>query len=698
MVPQTPSKIQELTRETSIQYLKGIGPKRFEALKRLGYETVGELFYFFPRRYEDRSRFRPIRGVRIGEFVTLKAEVLAMDVRRVKRFEIFEMAVGDSSGTITAAWFNQGYLKKNFNVGDSVILSGKVEFFNRLQLNSPEYEILVSDEEETIHTGRITPIYPLTEGLWQRTLRVAMKQLVDHYAQKLTSEFLPAEIGSIHGLPDLQFAIQNIHFPESFEALEKARKRLVFDEFFLFELALISKGKKEKREGTACPVPVSNDFVPDFESRLPFRLTQSQKKVTGEIFQDMSSDIPMRRLLQGDVGSGKTLVALMALLRSAQTGSQGALLVPTEILAEQHYQTVAKHLAPFQVKVGLLTGGMEEAVKRDIRYDLSHKKIDIVIGTHALLQENIRFSKLGLVVIDEQHKFGVRQRTYLLKGTVSPHLLVMTATPIPRTLGLVLYGDLELSTITELPQGRQPIKTYWITQKKEEEVFQFIAKKLRGGEQAYIIFPTIEETEKSDVQAATKEYERLRKGTFKEFAVGLVHGRLDTPEKERVMKKFHRGEIQLLVSTSVIEVGIDNPQASIMVIENAERFGLASLHQLRGRVGRGEKSSYCFLFGNPKTDEGKRRLRLLTKTNDGFKIAEEDLLMRGPGDFLGTRQHGIPQFALAHLVTDQETLFQARGEAQKLLDQDPELNQLKLSRLRNHLENYIKYHQESYQA
>lgn len=674
--------------------MKGIGPKRFEALKRLGYETIGELFYFFPRRYDDRSHFRPIKGVRIGEFITVKGEILDLKVRRIKRLEIFEMLIGDASGTIHASWYGQGYLKKNFEVGEQIVLSGTVGYYNRMQLNSPEYEVLISDEEETIHTGRITPVYPLTEGLWQRTLRTAMKQLIDQYSADLAQDFLPSDIVERHEFINLSSAIHNIHFPESFELLNQARKRLIFDEFFLFELSLLQKRAKEKREGTAPSIKIEKEFASKFESSLPFKLTNSQKKVIEEILTDISKDIPMRRLLQGDVGSGKTLVALTAVLQAAQAGYQAAILAPTEILAEQHYKTINKFLQPHGINVRLLTGSTDEVSRNDIRYNLRSDTNEIVVGTHAILQEDVKFSQLGLVVIDEQHKFGVKQRAHLLKGSVSPHLLVMTATPIPRTLGLTLYGDLELSTITEMPAGREPIKTYWITQQKEKEVFEFIIKKLKAGEQAYIVFPMIEESEKKDLLAATKEYEKLKKGMFKEFTVGLVHGKMDSKEKDYVMRRFHAGEIHLLVATSVIEVGIDNPQASIMVIENAERFGLSQLHQLRGRVGRGSKASYCFLFGNPKTDDGKRRLRVLTKTNDGFKIAEEDLLIRGPGDFLGTRQSGVPMFALANLVTDYEILKTAREEAKNLLEKDLELNGPEFSALKARLKQYKKYYQQ----
>jgi len=697
----TPTPQTTVQQDDSIQYLKGIGPKRFTALKRLGYETVGQLFYFYPRRYEDRSHFCPIRRVRIKQFVTIQGQILEMNTRRIKRLELFEMTVGDSSGTIIATWFNQGYLRKTFNIGDTIILSGRVDYYQRIQLSSPEYEVLINDENETIHTGRITPVYPLTEGLWQRAMRTAMKQLIDLHADNIIHEFLPSQLIHKLDLLDLPMAIKNIHFPESSELFERAQKRLIFDELFLFQMALEEKRKHEK----VLPAPTmdesnSDEFITNFEKTLPFNFTESQKKVTREIINDFSKKYPMRRLLQGDVGSGKTLVAVLSLLKVAQEGLQGVLLVPTEILAEQHYKTIKKILEPFDLKIRLLTGSQDKAVKTNTKYEIKTNTCNIVIGTHALLQEGIDFPKLGLLVVDEQHKFGVRQRAHLIKESAkSPHLLVMTATPIPRTLGLTLYGDLEISTINEMPKGRQPIKTYWITKKKETDVFKFIAERLDQGQQAYMVFPAIEESEKLEIEAAEKAFKKLQKEKiFKNFSIGLVHGRLDSIKKDTVMKQFHRNEIQVLIATSVIEVGIDNPNATMIVVQNAERFGLSSLHQLRGRVGRGDKESFCFLFGNPKTDEGKRRLRVLTKTNDGFKVAEEDLLIRGPGDILGTRQHGIPQFVLANLIRDFEMLQLARSEAEVITKNDPELLSDSLGPLKYRLEGYMTYYQENYKS
>ncbi len=694
----TTHNYKALHQDTSIQFIKGIGPKRAQALSRLGYETVGDLFYLFPRKYQDRSRFLPIDKIKVNEHVTLLGEIARIHIRRIKRLQIFELVIRDNTGVVYATWFNQVYLKKIFREGDKVVLSGKVEFYKRLQLSSPEYEILSSEDNEKIHTGRIVPIYPLSEGLWQRTLRSAMNVMVETHADELIEEFLPYSIMKKYEFMDLKDAIKNIHFPESEELLSKARQRIIYNELFLFQFALFKRKKEDKLSKQAFQFKPNPKLIHSFEEKLPFEFTQSQKKVINEIFDDLSKEIPMRRLLQGDVGSGKTVVAALGLLAVVKAGFQAALLVPTEILAEQHYKNISSLLSDWGVRTRLLTGSHDKAVKTNTRYEMKTHNVDIVIGTHALLQEGVKFSKLGLVVIDEQHKFGVRQRAHLIKESEknlkSPHLLIMTATPIPRTLGLTLYGDLEISTIDELPKGRQPVKTYWITKTKEQDVFSFIVKGLEKNQQAYIVFPLIEESEKQDLQAAKKAFESLSKGVFKDFKVGLVHGKLDSSEKDKVMKEFYQGKIHVLVATSVIEVGIDNPNATLMLIQHAERFGLSALHQLRGRVGRGSQASYCFLFGNPKTDEGKRRLRVLTKSNDGFKIAEEDLLIRGPGDFLGTRQSGVPQFVLANLIQDYSTLVEARKDAQEVERLDPGLEREDNAGLKLKVDEYLKYYEE----
>lgn len=656
-----------------IRYLKGIGPARAQTFLKLGISTIEELFYFYPRRYEDRSHFSTLKDLRPGSVVTVRGEVLTLNLKRIPRMPIFEMAFGDNTGFIHAVWFNQAYLKRQFKVGDQLILSGKVDWANkRLQLANPEYERLTGTEEDMIHTGRIVPIYPLTEGLGQRSLRRAMKQLLDEHLHEI-EEPIPEFLLTKLSLMPRREAFRNIHFPESFELQVKARERLVFEEFFIFELALIRKIQYDRRKMRSPAMELGNETLTQIENSLPFRLTESQRRVCREISKDLSTEIPMRRLLQGEVGSGKTVIAAFALLLAASNNLQGALMAPTEVLAEQHYETLSRFLNPFGLKVALLTGSLRENERSELLADLRNHRIHIAVGTHALIQEGVRFANLGLVVIDEQHKFGVRQRARLLASERKPHLLVMTATPIPRTLGLTLYGDLDISTLKELPAGRKPVKTFWISKDKEKEILRHVRERALAGAQAYIIFPLIDETEKADLLAATKEYERLCQNDFAEISVGLVHGRMVKNDRDRVMKSFRENTVKILVATSVIEVGIDNPNATTLVVEHAERFGLSQLHQLRGRIGRGEAESFCFLFGEPTTDEGKRRLRILTKIQDGFAIAEEDLKLRGPGDFLGTRQSGNPFFRLADLLVDAEALLLARREASHLLEKDPSL-------------------------
>ncbi|MBI4550050.1 MAG: ATP-dependent DNA helicase RecG [Candidatus Omnitrophica bacterium] len=668
MPPATPPDSLENFLSRPVRYLRGVGPKRSEALQRLGIETIGDLFYFFPRRYEDRSRFVTVESVAAGQFVTLKVSVLSKTLKRLRAMTIFEMALGDSSGFIHATWFNQPYLARQFSEGDELIVSGKADVYNsRLQLNSPEYEVLTGSTEDTVHTGRIVPVYPLSEGLGQRGIRRAVKELIDAYADE-AADFMPEDLRDRLGLDRLPEAIRNVHFPESQELLECARRRLIFDEFFLFELALLAKIHRDRRATRAYPFSHTEKVTENFKKSLPFGLTGGQLEVIGEIARDAAKPVPMRRLLQGDVGSGKTVVATFCIAWAQRNGIQSVLMAPTEVLAEQHYQTVSRLLSPFGTRCVLLTGSTPASERGEILADLRSGRAPVAIGTHSLIQDEIKFSKLGLVVIDEQHKFGVRQRSALLAGGIKPHLLVMTATPIPRTLGLTLYGDLDISTIRELPAGRKPIQTFWITQAREEEVLRRIAEKLKEGEQAYVIYPVIEETEKSDLAAAKKGYADLRGGVFRDFQVGLIHGRLSRQEKDRVMKDFKEGKVKVLVSTSLVEVGIDNPNATHMVIEHAEKFGLSQLHQLRGRIGRGDRDSYCFLFGEPTTEEGKRRLRVLTKTQDGFAIAEEDLALRGPGDFLGTRQSGVPLFKIGDLLRDADLLRLARAEAARLIE------------------------------
>ncbi len=663
----TPTGTLPPSSSSPLRYLKGVGPKRAQALERLGIQSLRDLLFFFPRRYEDRSHFCRITDMQPGIPVSIRGEILTVKLKRLRHLQILEIVVGDDSGMIHAVWFNQVYLKKQFVEGSQLILFGKAEIYKgRLQLNAPEYEV-IDAEEEAVHTGRITPIYPLTEGLFQRSMRMTMKEVVENYLEKEVQDYLPSSFRQEKDIQELQSAIREMHFPETMEGLMTARRRIVYDEFLLFEMVLM---RKMERLRTRYKAPVLTDgkkWLERFQAALPFAMTEDQKKAAGEIADELGQTAPMNRLLQGDVGSGKTLVALFALLLAAGSGYQGALLVPTEILAEQHYRTLRQLLEAFQIRTALLTSSTLPPQRERMLAELRQGKIQIVVGTHAILQEDVSFKSLALVVIDEQHKFGVHQRAKLLQNEPRPHQLVMTATPIPRTLAFTSYGDLSISTIRQLPAGRQPIKTWWVPREKQTRVFEHMRAKIEKGEQAYFIFPLIEETEKSDLLAAEKEYKRLKASAFSGLRMGLVHGRMTKEERDAMMNAFRAGELNILVATSVIEVGVDHPNATMMVIENADRFGLAQLHQMRGRIGRGDKASECYVFGEPSTEEGKKRLQIFSRTQDGFAIAEEDMRLRGFGDFLGTRQSGVPGFNLADPVADEALLQDARDTAFRLL-------------------------------
>lgn len=652
--------MQEL--EKSVRYIKGIGPKRGALLKELGIENVRDLLFYFPRRYEDRTHFVPLNQAVVGDFVVIKGRVIAKGVRPTRSIKIFELVIDDKTARLRCIFFNQAYLDSVFKIDDQVIVAGKLELYKRhLQINSPEYEI-VNEKEEAIHVGRIVPVYPLTQGLPARSFRAIMHDVTTQYALSI-EESLPKQIIDKYNFPARGEALSIIHNPEDMDSLARARNRIIFEEFFLFEVEIAKRIKKRRTNREHAIFRHENHLIDSFKKLLPFELTCSQKKVLNEILHDFSLGFPMNRLLQGEVGSGKTIVAFFALWVAVESCYQGALLVPTEILAEQQYSAIQSFVKNRTIKCALLTGGLKSQERKDILQSISNGEVDVVIGTHALIQKDVQFKKLGLIVIDEQHKFGVRQRAHLRIQKEKPHCLVMTATPIPRTLGLTVYGDLEISTLKELPFGQRRVKTFWITKKKESDVFSFVKERLKKKEQAFIVFPLVEETEKSDLKAATVEFKRLKEKVFQEFHIGLIHGKMDKEKKQKVMNQFRCGDIHLLVSTTVVEVGIDNPNASIIIIEDAERFGLSQLHQMRGRVGRNKNEAYCFLFGEPTTETGKRRLRLMTKTNDGFKIAEEDLYLRGPGEFLGTRQSGLPQFKMAEILRDKEILQTAKNDA-----------------------------------
>ncbi len=670
---------------TPVRYFKGVGPKRSEDLARLGLRTVEDVLYYLPSRYEDRSKFTRIRDLRIGEPQAVKGEILSVSTRLAKSgIPMFQVAVTDSTGTVHAVWFRQPYLRDYFRKGQQVILYGKVELYDKVQIVNPEYEILKEGAAASVHMGRIVPVYPSTSQLTQKYLRNLAFLAVSKYA-RLLSEKMPTYIIAREKLVDVRFAVHNIHFPSGFDHLEKAYKRIVFEEFFMLQLALaIKKGRLKARENGLGHV-VSGDLVESFRKALPFELTGGQKKAIADIERDMSSKKPMNRLLEGDVGSGKTIVAAHALVVTVQNGFQGVIMAPTEVLARQHFIALSELLLPLGINVTLLVGGMDQKTKMAIYDEIREGKASIVVGTHAIIQEAVEFKKLGLAVADEQHKFGVTQRSILKEKGYSPHILVMTATPIPRTLALTVYGDLDVSVIRELPKGRKAIVTYWIEEEKREKAFAFMREELAKGRQAYVICPLIEKAEGPDPvtgrfraargQAAEETFELLRDGVFPDFTVGLLHGRMGSKEKEKVMKDFKKGRTDVLVSTVVIEVGIDVPNATVMLIENADLFGLSQLHQLRGRVGRGGHESYCILLADPKTDEAGRRLQAIEDTLDGFRIAEADLDIRGPGEFFGTKQHGLPEIRFGNILKDFGIMESARREAFALVARDPDMKE-----------------------
>ncbi|MCX5695065.1 MAG: ATP-dependent DNA helicase RecG [Candidatus Omnitrophica bacterium] len=654
----------------SIRYLKGIGPKREKVFAKAGINTISDLMYYFPRRYEDRTHLVPISQLRPGETQTIKAKVLALGQHnswRRRRFNITEVAVGDDTGRVSCVWFNQPYLKEYFKPGTEVILYGKVELYGaKLQMSNPEFEIINDATDSQLSVGRLVPVYSLPEGFSQRTLRRLIKNTLDKYLPKL-KECLPYDIRRRNNLLNLVKSLLNIHFPENTELQKEAYTRLSFEEFFLFQLPLVlRKLKRKDKRGIAHKV--DGELVSGFISGLPFKLTWAQEKALEEIKLDMVSPQPMQRILQGDVGSGKTVVATAAGLMAIQGGYQAAFMVPTEILAWQHFNKIKEQVKG--ISVSLLTGSSEKKEKDKIYKQIGSGDIDLVIGTHALLEGKVKFKNLGLVIIDEQHKFGVGQRALLPAKGLNPDVLIMTATPIPRTLAITIYGDLDDSVIHELPPGRLPIKTILFEQADRRQAYKLAKDELKLGKQVYIIYPVIDESYVMDIAGAKKMYVDLKAGEFKDFKLGLIHGRLKQEEQDKVMDEFKSGKIDLLVSTTVLEVGIDVPNATCMIIESAERFGLSQLHQLRGRVGRGKDESTCVLISNAQTEEAKHRLSAMAKYSDGFRIAEEDLRIRGPGEFFGKEQHGLSELKIANPLSQMQLLKRAREEALKLLGAD----------------------------
>ena len=678
--------------ETPLQYLKGVGPRRAADLQRVGLVTVEDLLYRFPIRYEDRGSFQTIATLRPGVAASIVGEVVSSGVRptRRPRFKIFEMLVRDGTGSLRAVFFNQPFLSDVFRAHQRVILFGKLELTpHGLQLQNPQYEILRGDappdapagggevEDDTLHTGRIVPVYEKTGHLTTKMQRV----LVHHVLSQLPPEIqdpLPADVRTRQHLIDRRTALTEVHFPAAgtpIEALNQfqspAQRRLIFEEFFLFQLGLVLRKRRSDADRKPRSVVVTDDIRQAARNVLPFKLTGDQKKVIAEIVEDMKRPQPMNRLLQGDVGSGKTIVALIAAIVAMENGFQVAFMAPTEILAEQHFITIRRLLESSRFRMALVTGATPAKKRREVQAELTGGSIQLVVGTHALVEDPIGFRELGLVIIDEQHRFGVLQRAALRSKGLHPDVLVMTATPIPRTLALTTYGDLDVSVMREMPPGRYPIKTIAKPESRRDEIYDFVRRQLDEGRQAYVIYPLVEESEKVDLRAATEMADHLAQDIFPAYKVALLHGRLKQDEKDRVMGAFARGEYHILVSTTVVEVGVDVANAGVMLVEHAERFGLSQLHQLRGRVGRGVHQSYCILlYQYPLSDQGRERLKALTETTDGFVIAERDLALRGPGDFFGTRQSGMPTLRVGDLLRDHAIMEEARREAVMALDDE----------------------------
>ena len=671
--------------------LKWVSTQNLSKLKRLGVETVEDLLYLFPRRHNDFASMRKIAELQPGEEQTVAVTVWeASETRHGPKRRSTQAVLGDDTGNVRAIWFNQPYLARTFRPGTPLVISGKVNVFRgSFVFESPEYELL-QGQEELVHTGRLVPVYPTVDGLYQRTLRRVAKQALDVGGPQVV-DFLPQDTVHRLGLMGLQNAIAQAHYPDSASDWGVARRRLAFDELMLMQLAALQRKLSWQQAGEGVPLTVDHGLLNGFLGSLPFELTSAQSRVLSEILDDVEASRPMSRLVQGDVGSGKTVVAAAAMLVAVFNGYQAALMAPTELLSEQHFLTLT-HLLPMEprssradhvvsVKVagsprpltlGLLLGSLSRKAKREIHEQIADGSVDMVVGTHALLQEGVEMPRLALAVVDEQHRFGVMQRANIRGKGRRLHLLAMSATPIPRSLALTLYGDLDISVIDEMPPGRQKIRTRWVEPDKRAAAYDFVRKQVEEERQAFIVCPLIEESEAIQARAATKEHERLSAEVFPDLRLGLLHGRMALREKELVMEMFQRREIDILVSTPVVEVGIDVPNATVMLIDGAERFGLAQLHQFRGRVGRGRHQSYCLLLADDPGEGARERLKIAERIQDGFELAEEDLRLRGPGDYLGTRQSGIPDLKVAR-ITDHDILSLARQEATRILDGDPDL-------------------------
>lgn len=675
----------KILEEISVQFLKGVGPSRARILAQLGINSLEDLLYFFPRRHEDRRNLTKLAQVKIGEWQTVTGKVVTQGSRQswFTKKHVSEILLDDGSGKIFCVWFNQPYLERYLSAGVNVICYGKVDRYkNRIQMVAPEYEIIDEDDEQSLNVNRIVPVYALTKGVTQRFLRKIIHAALEQHKQDLTDE-LPVALRNKHKLFNIKRSIVNIHFPDNDADQTESLRRVSFEEFFFFQIAIILRRLSITRQ-KGIQHKITDAQTMRFVDSFPFKFTFAQKRVIREIREDMQKATPMLRLLQGDVGSGKTVVAFFGCFSAFLNGYQSCIMAPTEILARQHYEkikTMVEAGSLKDVRVRLLVNSVSAVDKKVIYEEIKCGLVHVVVGTHALFSEHLEFKNLSFVVIDEQHKFGVKQRALLAQKGNNPDVLVMTATPIPRTLCITLYGDLDISVIDELPPGRPPIQTFHFPTEQSAEVYNIVREKLKSGAQVYIVYPIIEESEKPDLKAARDMCKHFMQHEFKDFKIGLVHGQMKSSDSAIIMEEFKKGKIQLLVATSVLEVGVDVPNATVMVIEHAERFGLSSLHQLRGRIGRGSKESFCYLLADMETVEAQKRIEAILSTTDGFKIAQADLDIRGPGQFFGRHQHGLSELKISNPAKQLDTLVLAREEARGLTKVDPGLSKQENQRI-----------------
>ena len=662
-----------------IQYVKGIGPKKASKLNKLGIFTINDLIYYFPRQYEDRNKLKKICQLEDKEKATIRAIISSIETSTPRKgLSITKLSVRDETGFVKLVFFNQDYIVKSFKSGDTILVFGKVKKdFNGVELSSCEVEQMSNNPKSTCG---IMPIYPLTYGLTNKELMGIIKIIFTN-EQIVIKEYLPKRIIEKYKLCSIDYAIKNLHNPTNKESLKIALYRMVFEEFLILQLGLfLFKNGVVEKDGIYFN---RHDNLKAILDSLPFKLTNAQNRAFNEILDDMASNKVMNRLVQGDVGSGKTVVALLSLANCVLNGYQGALMAPTEILAEQHYISLNETLSQFGMNIGLLVGSLTKKQKENILEKVKNKEIDILIGTHALIEDKVEFNNLGIVITDEQHRFGVRQRNKLSEKGYNPDILVMTATPIPRTLALILYGDLDISIIDELPPGRQPIETIAVYKDKRDKAYNsLVREEVEKGRQVYIVCPLVEESEAIEAKSAVELVEELRSEYFSDLRLGLLHGKMKPSEKDEIMKSFKNRELDILVSTTVIEVGVNVPNATLMIIENAERFGLAQLHQLRGRVGRGKHKSYCILIYSSKSEVCSQRMGIMEETTDGFKISEKDLEIRGPGEFFGTRQHGLPELRVANIFKHMKILKLAQQEARYIISEDLKLQNYENKKLK----------------